>query len=73
MRPSSRPGCPAMGGRIEASTPWFRSIMRDQLLARRGAIDAALEGLAAYEFGPGQGYGLRDYWRKRHESEQPRR
>jgi hypothetical protein len=45
-------------------------LLRDQLLLRRAAIDAALDGLAAYEFGPGQGYGLRDYWRKRHESEQ---
>jgi hypothetical protein len=52
---------------------WFRSVLRDQLLVRRAAIDAALEGLAAYEFGPGQGYGLREYWRKRHETKQPRR
>jgi hypothetical protein len=41
-----------------------------ELLVRRAAIDAALEGLAVYEFGPGQGHGLREYWRKRHESEQ---
>jgi hypothetical protein len=27
-----------------------------ELLVRRAAIDAALEGLAAYEFGPGQGH-----------------
>jgi hypothetical protein len=49
---------------------WFRSVLRDQLLVHRAAIDAALNDLAAYEFGPGQGYGLREYWRKRHESEQ---
>ena len=48
-------------------------MLRDQLLVRRAAIDAALEGLAAYEFGHGQGYGLRQYWRKRHETGQPRR
>jgi hypothetical protein len=36
----------------------------------RAAIDAALEGLAAYKLGPGQGHGLRGYWRNRHEIEQ---
>jgi len=41
-----------------------------ELLLRRANFDTALEGLAAYEFGPGQGYGLREYWRKRHEGEQ---
>lgn len=46
--------------------------MRDQLLVRRAAIDAALEGLAAYEFGRGHGHGLRDYWRRRRESAQLR-
>jgi hypothetical protein len=35
---------------------------------RRAAIDAALDGLAAYEFGAGHDHGLREYWRKRHES-----
>jgi hypothetical protein len=49
---------------------WFVAVLRDQLLLRRAAIDAALEGLATYEFGPGHGYGLREYWRKRYESEQ---
>jgi hypothetical protein len=44
---------------------WFRSVLRDQLLVHRAAIDAALDGLMAYEFGPGRGYGLREYWRKR--------
>jgi len=38
---------------------WFRSVLRDQLLVRRAAIDAALEGLASCEFGPGHGHGLR--------------
>lgn len=51
---------------------WFVAVLRDQLLVRRAAIDAALDGLAPYEFGPGHGYGLRDYWRRRHESEQLR-
>ena len=46
---------------------------RDELLLRRAAIDAALEGLASYEFGPGYAHGLREYWRKRHETEQPAR
>jgi hypothetical protein len=49
---------------------WFVEVLRHQLLVRRAAIDAALQGLSAYEFGPGQGYGLREYWRKRHENEQ---
>jgi hypothetical protein len=31
------------------------------------AKDAALQGLAAYEFGPGYAHGLREYCRKRHE------
>jgi hypothetical protein len=48
---------------------WFIAVLRDQLLLRRAAI-AALEGLAAYESGPGHGHGLREYWRKRDESEQ---
>jgi len=30
-------------------------------------IDAALDGLIAYEFGLGHAHGLREYWRKRHE------
>jgi hypothetical protein len=47
-----------------------RRVLRQQLLARRAAIDAALQELAAYKFGPGHGHGLREYWRKRHESEQ---
>jgi hypothetical protein len=46
---------------------WFAAVLRDQLVMRRAAIDAALEGLAAYEFGRGRGRGLREYWRKRHE------
>jgi hypothetical protein len=49
---------------------WFLAVLRDQLLVRRATIDAALQGLSAYEFGPGHGHGLREYWRKRHESEQ---
>lgn len=52
---------------------WFVAVLRDQLLARRAAIDAALQGLAAYEFGPGYAHGLREYWRKRDETEQPAR
>ena len=52
---------------------WFVAVLRHELLLRRAAIDAALEGLAAYEFGPGYAHGLREYWRKRHETEQPAR
>ena len=55
------------------SPRWFVAVLRDQLLVRRAAVDAALQGLAAYEFGPGHGHGLREYWRKRHETKQPRR
>ena len=48
---------------------WFRSVLRESVLVRRTVIDAALEGLAAYEFGPGHSHGLQEYWRKRSESE----
>jgi hypothetical protein len=51
---------------------WFVAVLRDQLLVRRATIDAALEGLAAYEFGPGHAHGLRQYWCKRQETARQR-
>jgi hypothetical protein len=47
---------------------WFRSVLRDHLLAQRNAIDEALQALAECRGGRGRGFGLRDYWRKRHEA-----
>jgi hypothetical protein len=52
---------------------WFVATLRDQLLVRRAAIDAALQELAAYKFGPGHGHGLREHWRKQHETGKPQR
>jgi hypothetical protein len=52
---------------------WFVAVLRDQLLARRAAIDAALQELAAYKFGPGHGHGLLEYLRKQHETGKPQR
>jgi hypothetical protein len=42
---------------------WFVAILRDRLLAQRNAVDEALQDLAEYRGGRGQGAGLRDWWR----------
>jgi hypothetical protein len=48
---------------------WFQSVLRDQLLAKRNAIDKALQALAEYRGGKGRGAGLRDYWRDKRNRE----
>jgi hypothetical protein len=48
---------------------WFVAILRDRLLARRAAIDAALEALAAMPERRGNGYGLRQWWRDKRYAE----
>jgi hypothetical protein len=58
-----------MGGWIEATASVVSVCVAGSVLVRRTVIDAALEGLAAYEFGPGHSHGLQEYWRKRSESE----
>jgi hypothetical protein len=37
---------------------WFRSVLQDQLLVQRNAIDEALQGLSEYRGGRGQCAGL---------------